>query len=147
MYKAHFTGTATAKGFRGLGIDPRVMSPDALFLAAITEARKCGVSGLFQQKQLARLILENFNPVETPACDNVVDGTDVHLWGTVQVCQNGLRDLVVNGLNSEHFYRCDRSGNPVGDTRAWGYYVIPGDTDETIDIQDAWVLLNEEVNL
>ena len=139
MYKAHYEGNATAIGFRNLGVCPRGMSKDAKAIMAVQAARQAGISGVYPQKELAKIIFENFNPIETPAHLNVVDGTDKHEWRSVQVCQNMLQDMVKNGLTEGLFYRCDRNGDQVEPgAKAPCYYVIPDLCNVELNIQTAW---------
>ena len=140
MYQAHYRGIADKPGMRGLGVMVRDMSPDNMALSAVQAARECGISGVWQQQALADLLLAKFNPVDVPACDNVVTGTDKYLWGSRQAVKNSLRDLILNNMSDGQFYRCDRSGNPVGETRAYGYFVVPFSDDE-LNIHDAWELI------
>ena len=140
MYKAHFEGTATAIGFRNLGVCPRGMSKDAVAIMAVQAARQAGISGVYPQKELAKIILECFNIIETPAHKNVVTGMDKFVWGSVQAVQNMLQDMVKAGLAKGMFYRCDRNGDPLElGPKAPCYYVIPSIDDIELDIQTAWV--------
>jgi hypothetical protein len=127
MYKAHFKGTADKPGFRGLGVLVRTMSPDNLALQALDQARFNGLQGLIQQQELAEFLLDGYNPLDVPACDNVVTGKDKLLWGSVQAVKNSLQDLIKNNLSGHRFFRCMRNGAHAGDKRAWGYFVSPWD--------------------
>lgn len=142
MYQAHYRGTADRAGMRGLGVIVRGMATDNLALSAMQAARECGVAGIYQQQVLADLLLAKFNPIEVPGYENVVTGLDKPLWGSRQAVKNSLRDLILNNMSDGQFYRCDRSGNPVGETRAYGYFVVPFSDDE-LNIHDAWELIQD----